>query len=94
MKSVLLTSLPRYDLVAPPAALGILQGVAKKQGLFSAIFDFNLHLNKNLTHDEWEQLDNWLIFLNSDISDDLKKRSHLSGTTASPPTCQTVVNMS
>ena len=74
MKSVLLTSLPRYDLVAPPAALGILQGVAKKQGMLSAIFDFNLHLNKNLTHDEWEQLDGWLIFLNSDIPDDLKKK--------------------
>ena len=48
MKSVLLTSLPKYELVAPPAAIGIIQGVAKTHGLHTEVFDFNVYLNKNL----------------------------------------------
>ena len=46
MKSVLLTSLPKYELLAPPAALGILQGVAKTHGLSAEVFDFNVYLNQ------------------------------------------------
>jgi len=59
MKSILLTSIPKYDLVAPPAAIGVLQGVAQSHGLQTAVFDFNLHLMKNLTDSEWQELDNW-----------------------------------
>ena len=36
-----MTSIPRYDLVAPPAAIGILQGVAEDNGLSVEVFDFN-----------------------------------------------------
>ena len=52
MKSILLTSIPKYDLSAPPAALGVLQGVAKSNGWQTKIFDFNLFLHKNLTDEE------------------------------------------
>jgi hypothetical protein len=74
LKSVLLTSIPRYELVAPPAAIGVLQGIVKHHGLHSAVFDFNLYLSKNLTNEEWEQLDNWCIFLRKDIPYALKKK--------------------
>ena len=74
MKSVLLTSLPKYELLAPPAAIGILQGVAKTHGLHTEVFDFNVYLNKNLTQDEWQQLDNWLIFLQKDIPQEVKTK--------------------
>lgn len=74
MKSVLLTSLPKYELVAPPAAIGIIQGVAKTHGLHTEVFDFNVYLNQHLTKDEWQQLDNWLIFLQKDISKELKDK--------------------
>lgn len=74
MKSVLLTSLPRYDLVAPPAAIGVLQGVAKAQGLNTEVFDFNVYLRAHLSESEWQDLDNWLIFLKEDLSDNLKDK--------------------
>jgi len=74
MKSILLTSLPKYDLVAPPAAIGVLQGVAKSHGLHTEVFDFNLHLNKNLTDQEWQELDNWCMFINHKISKELEQK--------------------
>ena len=49
MKSVLLCSIPKYDLVAPPAAIGILKGVAEDHGLNAVALDFNLSLYKNLS---------------------------------------------
>jgi len=74
MKSILLTSLPKYDVVAPPAAIGVLQGIAQHEGLRTDVFDFNLYLYKNLTQQEWQDLDNWLIFLRKDIDNDLKNK--------------------
>ena len=74
MKSVLLTSLPKYELLAPPAALGILQGVAKTHGLSAEVFDFNVYLNQHLTNNEWQQLDNWLVFLQDGITDEMENK--------------------
>jgi radical SAM superfamily enzyme YgiQ (UPF0313 family) len=74
MKSILLTSIPKYDLSAPPAALGVLQGVAKSNGWQTKIFDFNLFLHKNLTDEEWQAIDNWSMFIINDIDDGLKKK--------------------
>ena len=59
MKSILMTSIPRYDLVAPPAAIGILQGVAEENGIHTEVFDFNLFLKQNLSDSEWQELDDW-----------------------------------
>ena len=58
MKSILLTSIPKYDLVAPPAAIGVLQGVAQDNNLNTEVFDFNLFLHKSLSDQEWQELDN------------------------------------
>ena len=74
MKSMLMTSIPRYDLVAPPAAIGILQGVAKDNGIHAEVFDFNLFLKQNLTELEWQELDDWCIFVKHDICDALKSK--------------------
>ena len=74
MKSILLTSIPKYDLVAPPAAIGVLQGVAKDHNLNTTVFDFNLHLNKNLTEQEWQELDNWCVFIQHKISKKLEQK--------------------
>ena len=72
MKSVLLCSIPKYDLVAPPAAIGILKGVAEDHGLNAVTLDFNLSLYKNLSKTEWQELDNWCVFINHDITEQLK----------------------
>jgi len=74
MKSVLLTSIPKYDLSAPPAAIGVLQGVTKDNNLNATVFDFNVHLNKNLTKQEWIELDNWCMFIKQTISKNLEKK--------------------
>ena len=63
MKSILLTSIPKYDLVAPPAAIGVLQGVAQDNNLNTEVFDFNLFLHKSLSDQEWQELDNWCVFI-------------------------------
>ena len=41
MKSVLMTSVPKYDLSGPPAAIGVLQGVFKSHGWETSILDFS-----------------------------------------------------
>lgn len=74
MKSALLTSLPKYDLVAPPAAIGVLQGVAQQHNIGTEVLDFNLYLKNNLDDHEWDSIDDWCIFLKEDISDDLKNK--------------------
>lgn len=74
MKSALLTSLPKYDLVAPPAAIGVLQGVAKEHNVNTEVLDFNLYLKENLNDVEWNELDDWCIFLKKDISNDFKTK--------------------
>ena len=74
MKSMLMTSIPRYDLVAPPAAIGILQGVAEENGIHTEVFDFNLFLKQNLSDSEWQELDDWCVFIKHHISDALKSK--------------------
>lgn len=74
MKSILMTSIPRYDLVAPPAAIGILQGVAESVGMKTVVFDFNLYLKKTLTENEWQLLDDWCTFIQHDIPQELKQK--------------------
>lgn len=74
MKSILLVSIPKYDLVAPPAAIGVLQGVAKDNDLHTEGFDFNLFLNKNLSDQEWQELDNWCIFIQHSVSKELEQK--------------------
>jgi hypothetical protein len=74
MKSILLVSIPKYDLVAPPAAIGVLQGVAKDNDLHTEVFDFNLFLNKNLSDQEWQELDNWCIFIQHSVSKELEQK--------------------
>ena len=74
MKSVLLTSIPKYDLSGPPAAIGVLQGIFKSHGLETSILDFNSHLYKNLTEKEWFELDSWLTFIKDNIDIKLKQK--------------------
>ena len=74
MKSILLCSLPKYDLVAPPAAIGILKGVAEDHGLKTAVLDFNLSLYKTLSETEWQELDNWCIFIKHNINKELQEK--------------------
>lgn len=74
MKSVLMTSVPKYDLSGPPAAIGVLQGVFKSHGWETSILDFNSHLHKNLTEKEWLELESWLTFLQQDIDTKLKQK--------------------
>ena len=74
MKSILLTSIPKYDLVAPPAAIGVLQGVAQDNNLNTEVFDFNLFLHKSLSDQEWQELDNWCVFITHTISKKLEDK--------------------
>ena len=74
MKSVLLTSVPKYDLSGPPAAIGVLQGIFKSHGLETSILVFNSHLYKNLTEKEWFELDSWLTFIKDNIDIKLKQK--------------------
>ena len=74
MKSILLTSIPKYDLSAPPAAIGVLQGIAKAHKLNTSVFDFNLYLKQNLSETEWEDVDNWCIFIKDNITADLQQK--------------------
>ena len=74
MKSILLCSIPKYELVAPPAAIGILKAVADDHGLKTATLDFNLVLHKNLTEEEWTELDSWCTFIVHDVREELKTK--------------------
>jgi len=60
-KSVSLVSLPRQDLIRPPAALPVLAGVCEHAQVDYTIWDFNLWLKKNCDQDVWESIDaNWM----------------------------------
>jgi len=74
MKSVLMTSIPKYDLSAPPAAIGVLQGVAQDNGIKTEVFDFNLFLHRNLSKKEWTELDNWCMFIQHKIPKSLEQK--------------------
>lgn len=60
-KSVALVSLPRQDLIRPPAALPVLAGVCEHAHVDYSIWDFNLWLKKNCDLSVWESIDaNWM----------------------------------
>lgn len=62
---VALVSLPRQDLLRPPAALPILAAVCEKANVDYSIWDFNLWLKKNCRPDEWDLIDNNWVKINS-----------------------------
>jgi radical SAM superfamily enzyme YgiQ (UPF0313 family) len=59
--SVALVSLPRQDLLRPPAALPVLAAVCEKISVDYSIWDFNLWLKNNCDQVSWEAIDsNWI----------------------------------
>lgn len=59
--TVALVSLPRQDLLRPPAALPVLAAVCENVGVDYSIWDFNLWLKKNCDPYSWEAIDsNWI----------------------------------
>ena len=63
MKSALLINLPKYELHAPPSAIGIVRGICELENINTNTLDFNVYLHNNLTKDEWWTVDNWCKFL-------------------------------
>jgi len=57
-KKVALITLPKQDLLRPPAAVPILATACEEMGVDYEFFDFNLWLYKNIDFDLWQQLDN------------------------------------
>ena len=74
MKSALLVNLPKYDLTATPAAIGILRSMCKDHNFDTATLDFNVYLYNNLTQDEWWKLDCWCKFIDSKIPKALERK--------------------
>lgn len=61
-KSVALVSLPKQDLIRPPAALPVLAAICEDAKVDYTINDFNLWLSKNTTADIWQQIDDeWIL---------------------------------
>lgn len=62
-KKIALISMPRQDLVRPPAAIPILAAACEELNLDYDFFDFNLWLYRRMNLEEWKQLDdNWPKF--------------------------------
>lgn len=58
---VALVSLPRQDLLRPPAALPVLAGICEQANVDYSVWDFNLWLRKNCDDDLWQFIDsNWI----------------------------------
>lgn len=72
MPKALLISLPMIDNVAPPGALGILGGICQKNNWEYDIVDFSNILRKNLSNNDYLAVENWLSFINSSLSSDIK----------------------
>jgi len=71
---LLLVNLPRLDLVAPSAALGILNGIAKDCGCDTTIVDF-VHICKtNMTDDEYAKLNDWCMNIINDLPKDIENK--------------------
>lgn len=56
MKRLLFISVPELDISFPPAAMAVLKPVAASAGYEMDLFDFNIELHSELTHDEWQDL--------------------------------------
>jgi radical SAM superfamily enzyme YgiQ (UPF0313 family) len=73
MKKFLFVSLPRHDL-SPSAAIGALNGVALNFNCETEIIDFASIIKYNLSDQEFEDLDNWSMFIQEDISNTLAQK--------------------
>lgn len=59
--NVALVSLPRQDLIRPPAALPVLAGLCEHAGVDYSIWDFNIWLRNHCNDTLWDQIDsNWM----------------------------------
>jgi hypothetical protein len=59
-KTVALLTLPKQDLIRPPAALSVLAGICEQANVEYSIWDFNLWLRKNCNDQDWDAIDsNW-----------------------------------
>jgi radical SAM superfamily enzyme YgiQ (UPF0313 family) len=65
IKKVALVSMPRQDLLRPPAAIPILAAACEEVGVDYEFYDFNLWLYKNIDQDIWHQIDDNWIKINS-----------------------------
>ena len=74
MKSALLVNLPKYDLHATPAAIGILRSMCEAEKFQTNTLDFNVYLYRNLTADEWLMVDHWCKFLTDTIPIELENK--------------------
>ena len=74
MKSALLVNLPKYDLHATPAAIGILRSMCEAEHFDTNTLDFNVYLYNNLTADEWLKVDHWCKFLTDTIPRELEEK--------------------
>lgn len=60
-RKVALVSLPRQDLLRPPAALPVLAAVCEQANVDYSVWDFNLWLKKNCNQEQWGRIDsNWM----------------------------------
>jgi len=57
LDNILLVTVPKQDLNNPPAALGILSAICIQNSIEPRILDLNQILSKELTADEWQDLD-------------------------------------
>ena len=64
-KKIALISLPKQDLLRPPAAIPILASACEEQQLDYDFYDLNLWLFKSMDRDLWQQLDNNWARINS-----------------------------
>lgn len=59
-RNVALVTLPKQDLIRPPAALSVLAGVCEYANVEYSIWDFNLWLKKHCHDSVWDSIDsNW-----------------------------------
>ena len=73
MNNLILISLPKIETTFPPAALAILASIAKENEFHPIVFDFNLHLFKELTNDEWNTVEAWCEFT-GELDDELTNK--------------------
>lgn len=74
MKNVVFVSLPKVETTFPPGAIAILSSVAKINGYYSKVFDYNLDLLECLTDSEWNELELWNTLATPSISDLLRSK--------------------
>lgn len=69
-RTAALVSLPRQDLLRPPAALPVLAAVCEQVGVDYTVWDFNLWLKKHCDADAWDRIDNNWIKIDSNQDQD------------------------